>query len=73
MMTINTIGDINSLECRDRDYSVSISGIAGLSVRIYPNGKKEYYLRYPHPHIEGKRPRMMLGRVNDTCAVKLAT
>ena len=64
-MTINTISDINSLECRDRDYSIRISGIAGLSVRIYPNGKKEYYLRYPHPHLEGKRPRMMLGRVNE--------
>ncbi len=64
-MTINTISDINSLECRDRDYSICISGIARLSVRIYPNGKKEYYLRYPHPHLEGKRPRMMLGRVNE--------
>ena len=64
-MTINTISDINSLECRDKEYSVSISGIAGLSVRVYPNGKKEYYLRYPHPHTEGKRPRMMLGRVDE--------
>lgn len=65
MMAVNNINDINVLECRDKDYSVSISGIAGLSVRIYPNGKKEYYLRYPHPHIEGKRPRMMLGRVDE--------
>ncbi len=65
MMIINTISDIYSLECRDRDYSVSISGIAGLSVRVYPNGKKEYYLRYPHPHSEGKRPRMMLGRIDE--------
>ncbi|MGO1473545.1 MAG: Arm DNA-binding domain-containing protein, partial [Psychrobacter sp.] len=64
-MAVNNINDINVLECRDKDYSVSISGIAGLSVRIYPNGKKEYYLRYPHPHIEGKRPRMMLGRVDE--------
>lgn len=64
-MTINNANDINKLECRDKDYSVSVSGIAGLSLRIYPNGKKEYYLRYSHPHIDGKRPRMMLGKVED--------
>ena len=56
---------VNILECRDKDYSVSVSGIAGLSIRIYPNGKKEYYLRYAHPHIDGKRPRMMLGKVEE--------
>lgn len=64
-MTINNANDINKLECRDKDYSVSVSGVAGLSLRIYPNGKKEYYLRYSHPHIEGKRPRMMLGKIED--------
>ncbi|CAM3485668.1 integrase [Psychrobacter glaciei] len=64
-MAVNTINDINKLECRDKDYSISISGTSGLSVRIYPNGKKEYYLRYSHPHIDGKRPRMMLGKVDD--------
>tara|TARA_R110002073_G_scaffold252593_1_gene415225 strand:- start:9274 stop:10545 length:1272 start_codon:yes stop_codon:yes gene_type:complete len=64
-MTINNANDINKLECRDKDYSVSVSGVAGLSLRIYPNGKKEYYLRYSHPHIDGKRPRMMLGKVED--------
>ena len=64
-MTINTVSDINNLECRNKDYSVSISGVVGLSVRVYPNGKKEYYLRYPHPHIDGKRPRMMLGRIDE--------
>ncbi|KRG36860.1 tyrosine-type recombinase/integrase [Psychrobacter sp. P11G3] len=64
-MAIDTANDINKLECRDKDYSVSISGVAGLSLRIYPNGKKEYYLRYSHPHIEGKRPRMMLGKIED--------
>ena len=65
IMAINNLNDINKLECRDKDYSVSVSGIAGLSIRIYPNGKKEYYLRYAHPHINGKRPRMMLGKVED--------
>ncbi|OLF38487.1 integrase arm-type DNA-binding domain-containing protein [Psychrobacter sp. Cmf 22.2] len=64
-MTINNANDINKLECRDKDYSVSVSGVAGLSLRIYPNGKKEYYLRYSHPHIDGKRPRMMLGKIED--------
>ena len=65
IMAIDNLNDINKLECRDKDYSVSVSGIAGLSIRIYPNGKKEYYLRYAHPHINGKRPRMMLGKVED--------
>ncbi|WP_288995781.1 site-specific integrase [uncultured Psychrobacter sp.] len=64
-MTINNANDISKLECRDKDYSVSVSGVAGLSLRIYPNGKKEYYLRYSHPHIDGKRPRMMLGKIED--------
>jgi len=64
-MAIDTANDINKLECRDKDYSVSVSGVAGLSLRVYPNGKKEYYLRYSHPHIEGKRPRMMLGKIED--------
>ena len=64
-MAIDTAYDINKLEFRDKDYSVSVSGVAGLSIRVYPNGKKEYYLRYSHPHIEGKRPRMMLGKVDD--------
>ena len=64
-MAVDNLNDINKLEYRDHDYSVSISGVAGLSVRIYPNGKKEYYLRYTHPHIDGKRPRMMLGKIND--------
>ncbi len=64
-MAIDTANDINKLECRDKDYFVSISGVAGLSLRIYPNGKKEYYLRYSHPHIDGKRPRMMLGKIED--------
>ena len=64
-MAVDNLNDINILECRDKDYSVSVSGIAGLSIRIYPNGKKEYYLRYAHPHIDGKRPRMMLGKVEE--------
>ncbi len=64
-MAVNNINEINKLECRDKDYSVSISDISGLSVRIYPNGKKEYYFRYSHPHMEGKRPRMMLGRADE--------
>ena len=64
-MAVDHINDINKLEYRDKDYSVSVSGVAGLSIRVYPNGKKEYYLRYSHPHIEGKRPRMMLGKVED--------
>ena len=65
IMAVDNLNDINILECRDKDYSVSVSGIAGLSIRIYPNGKKEYYLRYAHPHIDGKRPRMMLGKVEE--------
>ena len=65
IMAVENLNDINKLECRDKDYSVSVSGIAGLSIRIYPNGKKEYYLRYAHPHIDGKRPRIMLGKVED--------
>ncbi|MDX2374311.1 integrase arm-type DNA-binding domain-containing protein [Psychrobacter sp. PP-21] len=64
-MAVDHANDINKLEYRDKDYSVSVSGVAGLSIRVYPNGKKEYYLRYSHPHIEGKRPRMMLGKVED--------
>ncbi|MBH0095512.1 integrase arm-type DNA-binding domain-containing protein [Psychrobacter sp. NZS113] len=64
-MAVDNANDINKFECRDKDYSVSVSGVAGLSLRIYPNGKKEYYLRYSHPHIDGKRPRMMLGKVED--------
>ena len=64
-MAINTIRDINNLKSRNKLYSVSVSDISGLSIRIYPNGKKEYYLRYPHPHLEGKRPRIMLGKVDD--------
>ncbi|MEN6670287.1 integrase arm-type DNA-binding domain-containing protein [Psychrobacter sp. B38] len=64
-MAVDNANDINKLEYRDKDYSVSVSGVAGLSVRVYPNGKKEYYLRYSHPHIDGKRPRMMLGKVED--------
>ena len=64
-MTINTINDIHQLKCRDKDYSVSVAGFTGLSVRVYPNGKKEYYLRYSHPHQKGKRPRLMLGKVDD--------
>ncbi|BBI67850.1 hypothetical protein PKHYL_20410 [Psychrobacter sp. KH172YL61] len=39
-MAVDNINDINKLECRDKDYSVSVSGIAGLSLRVYPNGKK---------------------------------
>lgn len=64
-MSINDVNDINSLACKDRLYSVGVSGISGLSLRIYPNGKKEYYLRYSHPHVESKRPRIMLGKVDD--------
>ena len=64
-MAVDNANDINKLEYRDKDYSVSVSGVAGLSIRVYPNGKKEYYLRYAHPHITGKRPRMMLGKVED--------
>ena len=64
-MAVDTAYDISKLECRDKDYSVSVSGVSGLSIRISPNGKKEYYLRYAHPHIGGKRPRMMLGKVDD--------
>jgi integrase len=64
-MAVDNANDINKLECRDKDYSISVLGVAGLSIRIYPNGKKEYYLRYSHPHVDGKRPRMMLGKVED--------
>ena len=64
-MAIDNVNDINKLECRDKDYSVSVSGVSGLSLRVYPSGKKEYYLRYSHPYIAGKRPRMMLGKVED--------
>jgi len=64
-MAVDNANDINKLEHQDKDYSVSVSGVAGLSIRVYPNGKKEYYLRYAHPHIAGKRPRMMLGKVED--------
>ena len=64
-MIIHNKRDINRLECRDKDYLVAVAGVPGLSVRTYPNGKKEYYLRYTHPHQPNKRPRMTLGSVED--------
>lgn len=64
-MTVNHANDIHKLPLRDKDYSVSVTGVSGLSVRIYPNGKKEYYLRYAHPYLAGKRPRMMLGKTDE--------
>ncbi|BFM02994.1 hypothetical protein Psyaliredsea_16410 [Psychrobacter alimentarius] len=39
-MAVDNANDINKLEYRDKDYSVSVSGVAGLSIRVYPNGKK---------------------------------
>ena len=44
----------NNLSAQNNSYSVSISGIAGLSVQVSPNRKKSYYLRYAHPHLEGR-------------------
>lgn len=64
-MIIHNKRDINRLECRDKDYLVAVAGVPGLSVRTYLNGKKEYYLRYTHPHQPNKRPRMTLGSVED--------
>lgn len=39
-MVVDNANDINKLEYRDKDYSVSVSGVAGLSIRVYPNGKR---------------------------------
>lgn len=64
-MIIHSKRDINKLECREKDYLVGVAGVSGLSVRTYPNGKKEFYLRYTHPHEPNKRPRMTLGSVED--------
>ena len=64
-MAINNLSDINYLSAQSKSYSVSVSGIAGLSVHVSPNGKKSYYLRYAHPHLEGKRPKIMLGNIED--------
>lgn len=46
-MIIHNKRDINRLECRDKDYLVAVAGVPGLSVRTYPNGKKEYYHQSP--------------------------
>lgn len=64
-MPIHSLSDINSLVIKEKQYSVTVPGIAGLSVRVSPNGKKTYYLRYSHPHLTGKRPKIMLGNVED--------
>nr|WP_241879587.1 hypothetical protein [Psychrobacter sp. PraFG1]UNK06409.1 hypothetical protein MN210_07825 [Psychrobacter sp. PraFG1] len=41
-MVIHNRRDINRLECRDKDYLVAVAGVPELSVRIYPNGKKNF-------------------------------
>lgn len=64
-MAVTTSKDIQQLEVRDKEYFCSVSDFKGLSVRVYPNGKKEYYLRYSHPYIEGKRSRILIGRTDD--------
>lgn len=61
-LAIDTMKDIHRLDIKDKEYLVSVSGVKGLSVRVYPNGKKEYYLRYNHPYIKGKRSRIMIGK-----------
>lgn len=55
----------NNLSAQNNSYSVRISGIAGLSVQVSPNRKKSYYLRYAHPHLEGKLPKIMLCNIDD--------
>lgn len=64
-MAINDLSDINQLTTQSKTYSVRVSGMAGLSVQVSPSGKKSYYLRYAHPHIKGKRPKIMMGSVEE--------
>lgn len=64
-MSISNKRELNRLNSKDTEYLVSVDGVPGLSVKVYPNGKKEYYLRYKHPTLDNKRPRMSLGTVDD--------
>lgn len=64
-MSISSKRELNKLHSKDKEYSVAVAGVPGLSIKIHPNGKKEYYLRYNHPSLKSKRPRMALGSVDE--------
>ena len=60
-MSISSKREVSRLSARDKEYSVAVSGIPGLSLRVFPNGKKEYYFRYTSLLDNTKRPRISLG------------
>ncbi|MGP9667010.1 tyrosine-type recombinase/integrase [Psychrobacter sp. AOP31-A1-22] len=64
-MTISSKRDLSRLSSADKEYLVAVAGVQGLSVKVHPNGKKEYYLRYNHPTMKNKRPRMALGNIDE--------
>lgn len=64
-MSISSKRELNRLVSKDREYLVAVAGVPGLSVKVHPNGKKEYYLRYNHPTLLNKRPRIALGSIDE--------
>lgn len=63
-MQIHHKKDINKLAVADADYTVAVSGVKGLSVRVRPHGTKEFVMRYQHPHTPAQRPRMVIGNTD---------
>lgn len=64
-MSISSKRELSRLVSKDKEYLVAVAGVPGLSVKVHPNGKKEYYLRYNHPTLPNKRPRMALGSIDE--------
>lgn len=64
-MSISSKRALSRLVSKDKEYLVAVAGVPGLSVKVHPNGKKEYYLRYNHPTLPNKRPRMALGNIDE--------
>lgn len=65
-MAISSKREVLRLSSKDKEYSVSVAGIPGLSLRVFPNGKKEYYFRYTSLRDSSKRPRVSLGTTETT-------
>lgn len=64
-MSISSKRELSRLVSKDKEYLVAVAGVPGLSVKVHPNGKKEYYLRYNHPTLPNKRPRIALGSIDE--------
>ena len=56
---ISTDRQVSGLKARERAYELSVSGVRGLVLRVFPSGTRSFEFRYVA--INGKRKRMPLG------------